>query len=408
MAERATGPVQPPVIDLTARAGARADNDTRPPTEASSAHRNDNPPRSRRRLDDANWPLLGGVAVGGAVLGTILTYLLALALPLPSHQQQAPDLSAEVSAQGTQLQSLGTSVADLKTQTTKTQESLDATITQLDSGLTDVKKSVADVQASIPAAQPPVDLTPLEGEIRTLKAQVDAIAGGASGGDAAAIAQSLAQTEASITSLTTRLNGVDSTVSSMRTDLDAARKTLTDHIDAASPNEVGPALKLPLILSGLESAFGDGKPFADDLAALTTVMPGAAIPPALGTAASTGLSRPDVLLRNFEATLPAILAARDDTTGDWTSNAVDWAKSLLALRPAEEIEGDSPDAIVSRIEGAMGRNDYGTATTLLGQLPQPMQQAATPVSGDIAAHAAAEQFVADLRSKALSAAETAK
>ena len=37
--------------------------------------------------------------------------------------------------------------------------------------------------------------------------------------------------------------------------------TLSDHIDTALPNEVGPALKLPLILSGLESAFLTGKPF---------------------------------------------------------------------------------------------------------------------------------------------------
>src|ERR1700753_3062196 len=148
MAERATGPVQPPVIDLTARTGARADNDTRPPTDAGINHRNDNPPKARRRLDNANWPLLGGVAGGGAVLGTILTYLLAFALPLPSHQQQAPDLTAEVTAQGARLDMLNGAVGDLKTQTTKTQVSLDATIAQLDSGLTDLKKSVAGVQAA--------------------------------------------------------------------------------------------------------------------------------------------------------------------------------------------------------------------------------------------------------------------
>ena len=47
---------------------------------------------------------------------------------------------------------------------------------------------------------------------------------GASGSDAGAIAQSLSELETGVASLTTRLNGVDQTMSALRTDLDAARK----------------------------------------------------------------------------------------------------------------------------------------------------------------------------------------
>ena len=61
---------------------------------------------------------------------------------------------------------------------------------------------------------------------------------------------------------------------------------------------------------------------------------------------------------------------------------------------------------VSRLEGAMTRHDYAAASTLLAQLPAPMQQAAAPVAADIAAHAAADRLVTDLRARALSAAET--
>ena len=409
MADRSTGPVKPPVIDLTARAGARSDSEARPSGNAAPGanHRGDGP-KFRLGFADANWIVLGSVAIGGAVLGTILTYVLATLVPLPSHTGPLPpDLTAFVNTQGEQITTLTDSVGALQDTSRKTQVSLDATIAQLDGDMNAVNKSIDDLKASLPAAPAPVDLGPLETEIKTLKSQVDAIAAGASGTDAGAIAQSLADVQTSLASVTTRLNGVDATVAALRTDVDAARKTLTDHINAALPNEAGPAMKLPLILSGLESAFESGRPFQSELGALSSVVPGLTVPPALQAAATSGLARPDALMLKFEATLPDILAARQHDSGDWTQDALDWAKSLLALRPAEEETGDSPEAIVSRLEGAMTRHDYAAATTLLGQLPAPMQQAAAPVAPDIAAHAAADQLVTDLRTRALTATEAA-
>ncbi len=405
MADRSTGPVKPPVIDLTAR-NANAKPEERPSMSEST-------PDSRRRaalnldLGDANWPLLGGVAVAGALLGTILTYLLANALPLPTRGPDVPDLTPQLTAQGEELDALSSTVTDLQRSTTRTQVSLDATIAQLDSGFATLNQSVEDVRAAIPEILPPVDLTPIENQLRTLKSQIDAIAAGASGTDAGVIAESIASLETGIASVTTRLNGIDSTVSSLRTDLDAARTSLSEHIESALPNEVGPALKLPLILSGLEGAFATGRPFQAELDTLRTVLPDFAIPETLGAAAATGLIRPDSLFQKFETALPEILAARDTTNTDWTQNAVDWAKSVLALRPAEEIEGDSPEAVMSRLEAAMERRDYAAALSLLEALPQSMQDKATLVASDIRAHAAASKLVADLRARALTTATAA-
>jgi hypothetical protein len=405
MADRSTGPVKPPVIDLTARTGARPDSETRSAANDTS----ERPASTRPPLDlrEANWALLAAVGVGGAVLGTLLTYLLATVVPLPSHLPALPpDLTQAVSAQGDKLTTLTDAVGTLEDTTKKTQVSLDATITQLDGDMTTVNKQVADLKAAIPPAQPAVDLGPLNEQIKTLKAQVDAMAAGASGGDAAAIAQNISDLQTAVASVTSRLGGVDQTLTALRTDLDAERKALADHINAALPKEVGPAMKLPLLLSGLESAFATGRPFAGELSALAVVMPDLSVPPELKNAAATGLSRPDALDLKFEATLPEILAARDHSSGDWAQNAVDWAKSLLAVRPASEEAGSDPEAVVSRLEGAMNRHDYAAAKALLAQLPTPMQQAAAPVAPDIDAHAAADQLVVDLRSKGLAAAET--
>ena len=225
-------------------------------------------------------------------LGTLLTYLLSTVLPLPSHQQpMPPDLTAVVNTQGEQITTLTGQIGQLQDQGKKTQVGLDATVAQLDSDIAAVNKAIADLKASIPATQPAVDLTPLEAEIKTLKAQVDAIGAGASGADASAIAQSLSDVQTSLTSLTTRLNGVDQTVAALRSDLDTARKTLSDHISSALPNEVGPAMKLPLILSGLESALDTGRPFQQELTALASVLPDLSVPNALKAAAASGLTQ---------------------------------------------------------------------------------------------------------------------
>jgi uncharacterized coiled-coil protein SlyX len=398
MADRSTGPVKPPVIDLTARnANARPEERTAAPETPPPGTRERNPIVS---AGAANWPLLGGVAVGGALLGTLLTYLLASALPLPGGPD-VPDLTPELAAQGERLDALSGAVTGLQQTTARTQVSLDATIAQLDAGLAAANQSIADIAASIPEPQAPVDLEPLENQIRTLKAQVDAIAAGASGADAGAIAQSIATLETGISSLTTRLNGVDATVTSLRTDLETARDQLSRHIDAALPNEAGPALKLPLILSGLEGAFASGRPFQQELDALGTVLPDFVVPTTLAASAPTGLIRPDALYAKFETALPGILGARDTASQDWTQSAIDWAKSLLALRPAEEMEGDSPEAIVSRLEGAMERRDYAAAMTLIDALPPAMRAEATLVSADIRTHAEAAALVANLRTRAL-------
>jgi hypothetical protein len=365
----------------------------------------------RERASDPNWPLLGGVALTGALLGTLLTYLLANVFAVPSPVAPIADPGPELIAQEERTEALEQRLMSLEASTSKTQQSLDATIVQLDSGLIELRGAIAAVKAAIPAPVT-VDLSGIETELKTLKSRVDALSAGVSGDDANAIAQSLATIDTNIGALATRIDGVDGrltaidgTAASLRSDLEAARKLLNDHIASALPSEVGPALKLPLILSGLETAFDTGKPFAMELDALGTVMPDLPVPGALRAAAADGLIRPELLQKRFEDMLPTILAARSGSTGDWAQDALAWLKSLLALRPAEETDGDTPDAIASRLEAAMTRGEYQNAAALLATLPAQMRDAAAPLAADIAVHAEAETLLAALRSRALTGME---
>jgi hypothetical protein len=129
-----------------------------------------------------------------------------------------------------------------------------------------------------------------------------------------------------------------------------------------------------------------------------------AVPSELSAIAATGLPLPDTLATALEARVPDMLAAAPDAGhGDWGQSALGWLKSLLALRPVGEAEGRSPDAVVSRLEGAVARHDFLTAETLFQQLPPAMQAAAGTAAAGIALHAEAAQLLADLRAKALGA-----
>jgi hypothetical protein len=182
-------------------------------------------------------------------------------------------------------------------------------------------------------------------------------------------------------------------VAAIRTELEAA---------AAEPEPVVPAPSesLVLVASGLEKAFATGRPFATELASLATNEPPVAVDETLAARAGTGLVRPDVLDQQFAAAVPVMLAAKPTAAADWQQSAGDWIASLLAIRPVGEMAGNSPEAVISRLEGAMSRHDYAGASALFAELPPEMVAAAGTVPTDIAAHAAAAALVADLRARA--------
>jgi hypothetical protein len=347
------------------------------------------------------WSAISIAAIAGALLGAGLTYLLAAWIALPSSTPPIPDPAPELAEQSARLTGLEQRLAPLEEASIDTRVSLDATITQLDTGFADVRRSIGEVRAAIP---PPttVDLSGIEAELRTLESRLDATAAGASSEDAAALAQSLAALTTRLGALDRQMTQTDAAIEGLVADLAAAKAAIAAQTRSIGGADVGPAVKLPLIVSGLESAFAAGRPYAAELASLTAILPDLSVPKTLEVNAQAGLARPDDLANRFSAAVPAILAGRTGSpTGDLGQDALEWAKALLALRPAGEIEGDTPEAVISRLEGAMQRRDSIAAAALLKQLPEPMRQAAGPLAAEIEAHAEAEAFVAALRAQAL-------
>lgn len=427
MAERKSGPVKPPVIELTAReaekpaAATTARGKAAEAAEATAAEapaaaeepvRPAPPPRPQARLA-MPWSAISIAAVAGALLGAGLVYGLGNWLPLPNQRPMIADPAARLDATDSSLNEIETRLAAVEEQSQRlaaveeqgkrTQVSLDATIAQLDSGLSEVRQAVA----AVPTAA--ADLAPLETQLKGLEDRLTAIGAGASSADAAALAKTISSIEAGIAELRTQLTALDqrvaatdNAISGLKGDVSATQTAISTQNQTLGGADLGPAVRLPLMVSGLETAIANGRPFAAELAGLKALLPDLAVPGPVEASAAEGLPRPDAVATQFSAAVPNVLAGRAAvSTGDMGEDALEWMKGLLALRPVGEVAGDTPEAIVSRLEAAVGRHDFKAAAELLAQLPPAMQAGAGSTGADITKLAAAEGFVTELRSRAL-------
>lgn len=421
MAERKSGPVKPPVIDLKARDASAAAETAKPavavpvpdPVETEAADKPAEPQRPAQPRPQARlampWSAISIAALGGAVLGTVLTYGLVNLLPLPDNRLAIADPSARLDNQDASLADIETRLAAVEEQTKRTQISLDATLVQLDAGLGTI--------AALPMPGAAVDIAPLAAQLQSLEDRMAAIGAGASSADASALATTIAgleaglgdlkaQVAAQLTAHEQRLAAQDSAIAKAEGDIVAAKTAIATQNQTLGGTEIGPAVRLPLVVAGIESAFGNGRPFAAELANLTALLPDLAVPEAIAAAAPTGLPRPDSVAARFSDAVPTILSGRTGTSsGDLGQDALDWMKALLALRPTGELEGTTPEAIVSQLEAAVERRDFVAAAKSLDSLPAPMQAMAGAIGSDIRTLAAAEDFVTGLRSTALATTE---
>ncbi|KFC68588.1 hypothetical protein FF80_01540 [Devosia sp. LC5] len=379
-----SGAVRPPVLDLQARetgAGAKkpepaeklaAESVSQAPKPSASAP----PPRE-------GSPVLPAIA--GGVLGLAAAYGLAWFGLWPTTPAPAPPADPR-------LAQFASAIPELETVTNTTQSEL-ATLT----------RRVAGLESNGPASSTaePVDLAPIQTEISALTQRIDTLANApAAPGNTTAV-ESL-RTE--LAGLTTRLDELGGRLGSAEANLRNLDTIVsqTSATLAGQPTDIGAVLQLPLILSGFEAAFSTGRPYETELAALRAAVPDAAIPTAIANAAVAGLPRPDVIAQRFADVLPAILAGRPaDPAAGWQDGAVDWFRSAIALRPTGEMEGDSPDAIASRLEGAIARRDFAGAKALFDSLPAPMLSAAGDVPALVATQAEAAGFLEQLRAQAL-------
>ncbi len=396
-----SGPVKPPVLEGSARPVTTAKPGEKlgdKPGDKPAASRTDAPksatpppprpkpaPVTEKPAGRSTWP----AALGGGVLGLAAAYGLAFFGLWPAQPQQPAPADPRVAE-------VASAIPELQTVTSTVQAELLA----LNSRVGGLETTLEELPAPAAPATAELDTSAIDARIDALAARLEELAAAPQ----AAAPVDLTQINADLAALRTALEAVQ-----QETAANAARLGETETQVASLADQAGAAAdtgaelaRLPLIFSGLESAFAAGRPYDDALAALRQAQPGAAIPPALADHAGEGLPRPDDVARRTQALVPDMLAGRPlSADGDWQAATADWFRGVIAMRPAEAADGDTPEATIARLEAALARRDFAAAQAEIESLPEPMRNAAGPVADDIAALAAAGSFLDDLRAQAL-------
>jgi hypothetical protein len=148
----------------------------------------------------------------------------------------------------------------------------------------------------------------------------------------------------------------------------------------------------------VQAAAGRGDAFSDELAILAQLgVDGAAID-ALDEVAVTGVSSRAELAAAFGETAEAILTATAETdpeAGFW-DRLWDNARGIVTVTPTVPVEGDTPAAILSRMQAAVDAGDLDTALEERLGLPEAGLAASAEWAADADARIALDAAVAEL------------
>lgn len=378
MADKTTGPVKPPILDAKPREAKTAAAEPAPSVAkaetpgSAPAGDSSRPAEHQKPAASASEPLdaatppartpllpLAAAGLGGAVLGVILSYLVASAGYWPN-RDAAPGPSQDafdaLSARVSQLADAPALPENLETRLAAL-ETANAQAPQPDSAIEQLSDRIAALENAAPA----------ETETASLAARIEALEADSSA--AQGIADRLAALEDAII------------------DRDEAAAIAGDRDRLA---------QLPAAIAGLESAMASGRPFASALAAAADL---SAIAPtdAAIAAAATGVASDGALLAAFRALIPSLLAAGGPPPeAGWLETLGGQAAAALALRPAGG-EGDDPASLVGRTETALEAGALDDAAALVAVYPAPMAAIAAPFAETLSARAAADAYLQALR-----------
>lgn len=238
-------------------------------------------------------------------------------------------------------------------------------------------------------------------EIEALKAEVARLAAQpATPAADPALAERLSALEASIAdastapaadpgaveALKTQLVAAEQAIESLRSEI-ASNKQAMDE-SATRLSEAERKLEEPrsdiemaraIALAGLKTAIDRGGPFLSELDALKSVSPEDPSVASLTPLASTGVPSRSDLTREFGQVAEDILAAiNQPAAGEgWTDRLMASARSLVKVRPVGNVEGDSPEAIVARVENKLQNGDLKGAALEWELLPGAGKQASS-------------------------------
>jgi len=348
-------------------------------------------------------------ALAGAIAGLVVSALAAGAaysfLASKSEVAETADRLAEIEAQ-TQREN-----AALETEAKRESAalaSLDKRVTALEtgakpSGVAELDKRVAALEAAnaengpnaAAAAQAAQADQRLAAQVKDLQADVDA-ARGEIPGLAARVAKLETEApktnDADLSALAARLDKVEAALAAPKSESRVAPEK-----PAAADN----AAPIAIIAGAIADKVAAGAPLGAEVAALQRLGVDPAQLSAL-QAVADGAPTGSALAASFNAVAPRVLAAASPSEkGGIVDRLLAHIRGLVQVRDLGETAGDSPEAIVSRVEAECRRGDIASALAAFDKLPAAARQAAGDWPVKARARQAADAALQSIRAAAI-------
>jgi hypothetical protein len=382
-------PPAPPASEAPPQAAAASPAGEEPPVAAKSDHV---PPRRGA----GPWlPLGAGVAGGAAVLAALL-----IANLVPGRDAGAPAPDARVVRLEQQLRELAARPLPAPADR--------AAIDDLTTRLARIETALANPRAAATDPALANRISTFEGEVKAMAETVSIL--GRRSDETAAVAREARQradtTAAALAELTQRVTRL-STAPAPRGELDALAKRVdaTERagkaIEAELAKQAAAAatasdkpLRLAVVASALKSAVERGDAYPGELAAAKALAGDAKALAPLEPFAATGVPSAPALARELAVIAPALKQAAQQAAGTpprdgFLEKLQASAEKLVRVRPLEEVAGDDPPAIVSRIEVKATQADLAGALAELAKLPPALRAPADAWIAKAQARAAA-------------------
>ena len=159
-------------------------------------------------------------------------------------------------------------------------------------------------------------------------------------------------------------------------------------------------LRLLAVATALNNAVERGRPFVSELEAAKQLADAKALAP-LDSFATSGIPSTETLARELAQVLPAVAKAVGATgrDGSFLERLQANAGKIVRVRPIDDVAGDDPAAILSRVEARTAQADVAGALAELGKLPDaaraPAQAWIARARARNAAIDASRRFAAD-------------
>jgi len=392
------------------------------------------PPRVHPML-----PLVGAALLGGAVVALVIIVLALAGFFRPLPPPEVPNYGPEIAA-------LKSDVAALKSAPAPED------LTPLRDRLAALEQSVSALQeaaAAQPSASDAAALSAVEDRVATLEQDFQAInSSPASAEDGSALAAKVNALSDAVDTLRSRnpvaeLSSLESTVQALSQKLDTVSADMANmpgearvaaieeklgalSTDIASvPREdriaaiekkldalgaemdkaaaLGPAVAA----AALGAAIDAGRPFGRELAALAALGIDDDSVAALKPEADAGLPTLAALSARFDKEIESIDLSTPVPEGAGAlDRLLESARGLVAVRPAKPVAGSDPEAIVTRIRGALAAGDLKTALDEWNTLPQAIKDATADWAKSAETRKTADDLVAQLRAVALARLDT--